>query len=466
MNPQTPLRLQINAYDPGGAPSHGLVDLRSPGVKRYALATPGQPPQALLAPAAELDFTDWAHPDVGWGLITSAALTTLPKSLQALVAHRKGMVLHYLPDWERRHTFLRNPTLGRDVAIAGSSCGVGPGRLPYYLLIYGGPEQVPWGIQYALAATRAVGRLPLEGTALDNYVNALLADFKDDAADPYTAVTWGVDTDPDDITHLMRTHLAAKVHAEFLRDSEMGSERSVFLDGLADPAAATVGRLIDTLARRRPGIVVTTSHGLTGPLDDVERMRATLGLPVDQAHAALDPKALLAKWRPAGAVWYCHACCSAGAEAPSYFAELFDQGSELRPILDGIARSGSMVAPMPIALLGHTRPARAFIGHVEPTFDWTLRNPGNRQVQTASFVGAIYPNLFQTKPPTPVGHAFREVHRNVGGYLAAWDVAKGVYNTGTRNVTDLLAMKLCARDLASLVVLGDPAAMLSLRQDS
>ena len=85
-------------------------------------------------------------------------------------------------------------------------------------------------------------------------------------------------------------------------------------------------------------------------------------------------------------------------------------------------------------------------------------------MQTASFISAIYPNLFQTKPATPVGHAFREVHRNVGGYLAAWDVAKGVYNTGTRNVTDLLAMKLCARDLASLVVLGDPAAMLSLRR--
>ena len=77
MNLQTPLRLQINAYDPGGAPSHGLVDLRSPGVKRYALATPGQPPQALLAPAAELDFTDWAHPDVGWGLVTSAAISDL-----------------------------------------------------------------------------------------------------------------------------------------------------------------------------------------------------------------------------------------------------------------------------------------------------------------------------------------------------------------------------------------------------
>ena len=34
---------------------------------------------------------------------------------------------------------------------------------------------------------------------------------------------------------------------------------------------------------------------------------------------------------------------------------------------------GAFTTPLPRALLGATRPLRAFVGHVEPTFDWTLR---------------------------------------------------------------------------------------------
>jgi len=458
-----PIRVQINAFDPSGTSSQADLDPVSRSLKRFALTSAGQPPRTVLAPTAAASLTEWQHPDVGWGVVMSSTRTKVPASLAQLIAKRKAHIFRFTPNWERCYTYLRNETLGRDVAIAGSPRGMGPGRLPHYLLIIGPPTEVPWSVQFALGATRAVGRIPLEGAALDNYIQALLTDFKADAADPYSTVTWAVDVNDTDITELMRTFIAAKVQQQLVNDDEIGAARAVFLDGKTEPEAATIARFSKVVTEQRPGLIVTTSHGLTGPLNDVERMKGTLGLPVDQQQTPLDPAALLKTWSPGGAVWYCHACCSAGADRPSAFAALFDEGAELRRILNAIAETGPSVAPLPMQLLGHSRPVRAFIGHVEPTFDWTLRNPGNGQVLTATLVKAIYPNLYQTQPRTPIGQAFRDVYADIGGYLASWENARASYDAGAQNLTDLLAWQLCARDLQSLVILGDPAAALPLR---
>jgi hypothetical protein len=146
---------------------------------------------------------------------------------------------------------------------------------------------VPWSVQFALAATRAVGRIPLDGPALDAYIQALLTDFTSDAADPYSTVTWAVRVSDTDITELMRTHIAEKVQRKLVGDGEIGATHALFLDGKADPNAATIARLSEELAQRKPGLVLTTSHGLTGPLNDVAKMKETLGVPVDQKNVRL-----------------------------------------------------------------------------------------------------------------------------------------------------------------------------------
>jgi hypothetical protein len=256
----------------------------------------------------------------------------------------------------------------------------------------------------------------------------------------------------------MRTYIAAKVHAALVTDSEIGPGKALFLDGGTNATDATADRLTRALEERRPGLVVTTSHGLTGPLNNASRMAATLGLPVGQDDAAVDLDRLLDKWQPNGAIWYCHACCSAGADQPSAFADLFDESAPLRSILTGIATVGPCVAPLPSRLLSGSRPCRAFIGHVEPTFDWTLRDPGNGQVITKPIVDAVYPNLF--RPRTTLGFAFKDAYATVGSYLANWDLGRAAYDAGSQNIADLLRLQLAARDLQSMVILGDPAATL------
>jgi hypothetical protein len=45
--------------------------------------------------------------------------------------------------------------------------GLGDGKTPQYLLIYGSPAEIPWAVQYALNMSTYVGRLDLEGPALE-----------------------------------------------------------------------------------------------------------------------------------------------------------------------------------------------------------------------------------------------------------------------------------------------------------
>ena len=68
---------------------------------------------------------------------------------------------------------------------------------------------------------------------------------------------------------------------------------------------------------------------------------------------------------------------------------------------------GPVVAPLPQALLGAPRPLRAFIGHVEPTFDRTWYDENNGQRLAEALVQAFYQHLYQPQSE-PIGWGLRE----------------------------------------------------------
>jgi hypothetical protein len=73
-------------------------------------------------------------------------------------------------------------------------------------------------------------------------------------------------------------------------------------------------------------------------------------------------------------------------------------------VLVAVGELGARVAPLPVALLSANEPARGFLGFVEPTFDWTLKQPLTDQFLTAGLVTALYDELYRG---SPIGHAFR-----------------------------------------------------------
>jgi hypothetical protein len=212
------------------------------------------------------------------------------------------------------------------------------------------------------------------------------------------------------------------------------------------------------LAEASPALVVTTSHGRTGPLDNVDLMRETLGLPVDANHATLDIDALLAAWSPEGAIWYAQACCSAGSDGATSYADLLEPGSLADRVVTGVANLGSAVAPLPRRLLGAEKPLRAFVGHVEPTFDWTLLDQGTNQFLTAPLVDAMYPNLYRRNP---LGLALDAHYEGVGVLYGNLAQSRSDVNQAIPGARDAATYyRLTATDRESLVILGDPTVVL------
>ena len=421
----------------------------------------------LLAPIAT-DEADWKQPTVGWGVVlpdrvdvpgTDKALgVDAPKAIRTLLSARgQAPVLRYdaalQPGTLRRYDAKGKPS---EPSFSGER-GMGANAIPRYLLIVGSPTEIPWSVQYRMQNDAFVGRLDLEPDGLERYVESLIRGWDGATLDPCRPVVWAVDRGFPDITHLMRRGIADRLHDGFAEDPDgefdMGS-------GFISDGNASHASLRTALAQRKPAFVFTSSHGATFPLNDHVAMRDQLGLPIDLDGTVLDVDTLTRDWNPYGAVWYAHACCSAGSDAKSMFEGLVGGESSLGRTLSSIANVGACSAPLPRHLLGGQTPLRAFIGHVEPTFNWTLQSPTTGEVTTHHVVNALYNQLHGTKRP-PVGLAMRVYFQAVAGLLQDyWAAIDDVDKHLARARQAARRAKLVAYDRLAMVLLGDPTVSL------
>ncbi|MBV6520163.1 MAG: hypothetical protein MNPFHGCM_00268 [Gemmatimonadaceae bacterium] len=457
--------LRINAWT--GAESPSAQPALKWGLKRR-MDGPSADDGKLAGPAKVTSESNWRHPAIGWGLVLpdndeldAAARATAddaPHAIQELVAARNNApVFRYVTG--HQGGFLRryfSDGKFQDPSLAGSAPGIARGQLPRYLLIYAPPERIPWRFQYVANSSTFVGRIWLEGDALTNYVNALLKDWSDTPSNPLAPVVWSVNLGEPDITWLMDTVISKRLRDRFA-EGELTEGASMFNDD------ATAAALASALAKHTPSLIASTSHGMTGPLSTPAQMNADLGMPVGVDHDLVRPETLLDGWAPNGAIWYAHACCSAGSDASSRYAGLFDPGSSVATTLAGVAATcQDRVAPLPTALLGAKHPLRAFAGHVEPTFDWTLRNPETGQPLAHAIVDALYTRLYQQgEDRMTLGHALTKVYAEAGAFLAQHAQALEAVNQGAELARErALYRQLVAMDRQQLVILGDPTVML------
>ena len=389
-----PATLTINAWTgPGDPPPR--ADL-APGAEKWGTGGALPPPQQVLfdEPA---DPLDWAHPAVGYGIVlreeapqsdgvAKAAGSNVPPGVRAILDARPSTVLLYWepglgPNHVRR--YLRDGT-SKTPAIGLSPFGVKPpAQLPRYVLIVGGPDAIPWTVQYAFGTRHAVGRLPFTDGRLDNYVTVLLNDWAGLPVERTAPLMWTVDR-TGDITAQMRALIADPLAAQ-LTDPRLPG--FLHLPG----AAATGSALIDGLHDLRPALLATSSHGATP--ESPAALAAILGQPVDATDEPV-PVDDLDGALPPGAIWFSQACCSAGSAGPSSYVGLLPPTSTAAVITSRVAQLGSTVAPAPLRLLGRKHPIRAFLGHVEPTFDWTLRVAATGQGLGHHIVSALSTNLY------------------------------------------------------------------------
>lgn len=451
---QLPAEVAINAWR-GATPHSRLAGTAGRWGARAGLP-PSQQPLALGEPA---DPANWADPSVGYGVLlpdddsvpdaVKAVGGDAPEPVRELIAARPGtVVLRWRAELDPLHKvrryFVDRPP--QDPRIGLSEFGTAVDQLPRYVLVVADPATIPWSVQYRLQVRHAVGRLALADEGLGNYIGALLTGFPAAEVDVRAPLLWTVSL-PGDITAEMRAVIADPL-AEKLTDPRL--PRFEHLVG----ASATGAGLLGRLAAARPALVVTSSHGLTEGEGEV--LRAGLGLPVDAALAPVRLDDIVAAL-PAGAIWHAQACCSAGSEGDTKYDDLLEPGDVLA-IVDRVAALGPTVAPAATALLGRAAPVRAVVGHVEPTFDWTLRDEHTGQGFGAQLVAALSTNLFAGQP---IGLAFEAYRSGVGVLNSQWHDVRDMLNEGQVGVRPALTrLRLTAIDRQSLVLLGDPTVTL------
>ena len=434
-----------------------------------------------LAADEPTNLRHWYNADVGWGLLlperenlTPAQMAKpedAPAPIKKLYNQRsekmgkEAPVFRYNKDLDHTRLLRYFPNgQKRFLEFSQSRPGIHADAVPRYLLIYGTPEEIPWHYQYALNGSVFVGRLDLEGEnpgdALHNYVSGLLSDEDSSESRREAPLIWAVNNGPDDITELMRGVISEPLMEKFSRDSETSPHVTFITD-----ERATTDELISALSSHKPAFIVTSSHGKTGPLSDLNAMRKQLGLLVDVHYDVLDPGKLLESWQPNGAIWYAHACCSAGSDGRTSYKGLVEKGTRVYNVLNTVSQLGAQVAPLPRALLGAPKPLKAFIGHVEPTFNWTLHSDQTGQVFTHGLISALYNHLYQADPET-VGMAFDNYY-DVSAHLHKnWSLDRDNYEVANdpqkkaKLAANMMRTKLRAIDRYSMVILGDPVVAL------
>ena len=468
MNEDTsiPEEVQINAWTGTEAPVSGLAKPSAWASRASRKGSAG----GKLAPA-EIDLRQWQNEDVGWGIILPDDETIpanlrhtaagAPDCIQQLVTQRGDAPVFRFNAAAPTGFLFRYDKAGNRTAPlmdAGAKRGRRTGDLPWYLLIVGGPDIIPWWVQYHLNLIAFTGRLALSEPALENYVAALMTNWRGSAARRQHPVIWSVDQGQPDITWLMTQTVANELEKSYIGDAEVGATKLKRLT----KEMASGSALATALAAETPALIVTTSHGKTGPIASPGAMLEQLGVLVDANGVALEYMNMLGQWSPDGAIWYAHACCSAGSDSTSRFVDLVPAGTSVQRVLAAVAALGAHVAPMPTALLGASKPLKAFIGHVEPTFDWTLRDTRNKQVLTSGIVSALYSELFLANP-VPVGMAFRSVFSTVAGQqnIANLKRAEAVDLAKREAATkEMVRAQLLAHDRQNIVILGDPTVAL------
>ena len=401
----------------------------------------------------------------GWGVIIAESVTPdMREALAPLLAHRRAQA-------SMLHTHRYREFVGADGYRQGETRydflarhGAGPGpadpdHVPYYLLIVGGPESIPYSFQYELDTTYAVGRIHFE-TAEEyaRYAATVIAAETGRAGRAARAVFLGTRNPGDRATQRSATRLVTPLAAAFAETHPDWSVRAVLAHEATKPSFAAVLGGADT-----PALLFTASHGIgfaeEHPLQrrhqgalicqEWQPFRGSGPVPAEQYFAAED---VADDANVAGMIAFHFACYSAGTPLLDEFSRHIER-REVR------LASAPFVAALPARLLGHPRGgALAVVGHVDRAWGCSFSWPGVEE-HTATFEDM----LATVAAGEPVGHAmacFNARWADITTALSGEIERPAPGDEASARDARLLQLWLAANDARNYMIVGDPAVRL------
>jgi hypothetical protein len=416
---------------------------------------------------------DPTKPDeAGWGIIfhedtphdIQDALDPLIK-LRAKQAAGRFKVFDYKKgeqtrDWYQRHHI--------------SAGNIDPEIVPYYLLLIGPPDFIPFDFQYLLGVEYAVGRLAFDNAAeYEQYARSIVAYESANAIPNAKEIDyWGT-------RHLgdPATNLSASLLIDPLANGVAGAvgalKRPIHTDVgynrvLCLGEEATKERLLASLhTANPPAMLFTASHGMaarSGGRNQLTDQGALLcqewpGFGSVRAEHYLAAADISDDANVNGIVALLFACFGNGTpDADQFPMDLAQAGKTLalapRPF----------IAALPRRLLAHPKgSALAVIGHVDRAWGFSIQTPKMSDAQ----IGTFRNSLGFILSGAPVGHA---MCAQFGARFAALSAALSSSTSPTApsimhlSDRDLVTYWLERNDAQNYVMLGDPS--VRIRQDA
>ncbi len=339
---------------------------------------------------------------------------------------------------------------------------VNPFRVPYYLLLVGGPQRIPFDFCQMLSLEYAVGLLHFDdAAAYGRYVDSVIA-YEAGDAPPRAKEAVFFRTSGDRATDLSAAHLVAPladgVPAQVGEPAQPPvAESKGFATRRVWDAAATAPALAEVFApptaSTPPAFLFSATHGF-GFIQpsQVEQLAQQGALKCqDNTKFSADLLANTAAVRVHGLIAFLFACYSAGTPQFDQYVTKADR----TPLQ--IAEQ-PFLAALPKALLSHPQGgALACIGHVERAWNYSFSTNqlGDQLIPYQNAVRRILGGL-------PIGYALTDMRQRYASLAASVGKTLEEIKLFGLQVDDkqLVADWAGRNDAGGYVVIGDPAVCL------
>jgi hypothetical protein len=399
------------------------------------------------------------------------------KSLDDIVTLRDDKS-ERLPNWQQLFWIYEGPEgyrpgdtgrkfMGREPRHADPARLVDPekGNVPYYLLIVGNPEEIPFGFLYGVDVQFSVGRLDFgdDYDAYRRYAENVVAAERGETTTSTDITFFAVQNPGDKATQLSQQYLAQP-----LRDNLEKRHTDGWTFSLIQQDDANKDRFLELLQQATPpALLFTTSHGLEFDYNDPlqrERQEAEQGALIcgdwpEGRDRKVEPRHYVAgkdvreapNLNVRGMMAFLFACYGAGTPLyDEYSRQKFKNTGE--PIA-----ARPFVADLPKALLENG--ALAVVGHVERAWGTSfLGDDMSRKARKDEHIAVFESALDRLLNGHPIGSAMDDFSSRYAALATELTALQATFSNASD--VEIAQIWTAHNDARGYVVIGDPAVRL------
>lgn len=451
----------------GGTAEEPSLDSHLSALRKRDRRSPENEDEKTLGPIEGVDPKNLA--EAGWGIIFPANIDPeIKTALHPLIKHRRQTSGNYF----REYTISPGTSVGDFLGKWGANIAdpANPAKVPYYLLIVGDFQDIPFDFQYQLDVQYAVGRIYFQKPEdYKQYAESVVKAETTNLSLPCRLNLFGTRNPDDRPTQLSADRLIQPLDKFFKSDPIFQKNNAHWQIETHLEKQATKAQLSQLLGGKdTPALLFTASHGVGFPKDHPLQLRHQgaivcqewLGprncpepMPEDYYFSADD---ISESNHLLGLISFHFACYGAGTSQIDQFGHKRNSWPEIAP--------HSFIANLPQRLLSHPNGgALAFVSHVDrawgQSYSW-----GALQEQ----IGSFHSTLQRLIEGHPIGSAIEFINERYAAI--ATELTKElwyIHATGRQaNPVELSYLWTANNDARGYMIIGDPAVRLAVGNET